>query len=558
MMDPGLENGIGYHSGLWHPTPVSSVYGNHSKSSVLSSLWKSEILGLLKEKGTRKLIFLLIFCATCYCVLLVWSSSTQSMSLLAYSYTVGFNLLSLLICVLSLWVEHQPPTPLFTFGYDRFEVLAVFGSTVLAQLASLFIIKESIERLVVEQPEVHIGRLLLGAGVAFTSHLVVLYGCSHTALDHVAAASSSSWLQEHVSDISQSVCSVMPALGGLLLPRVNPMLLVACTGGFSLVLADILIEFKGCYVVDTLAGIWIALTMWATMLPMSVYSGKVLMQTTPSHLVGQLDKCLRETLTIDGVLEFRNEHFWTLSFGKMAGSLQVRVRRDANEQMVLAHVVDRLSSIVSELTVQVFKDDWALRRGVGSMGSGVGIPTSSFPVIPNDIAFGNNHSPSKTGYRSFSTSVSPATSLGDAHPSLSSGSFQSKTDLSVPMSSNSYLSLPYSRTVPGVSGLGNSLSMSSHALNTEAVSHSHSQPSKYPSMTDVTFLPTQRFDVSTGRRKKESPCPDKEHVNNFQNYPFSPNCSVSPKTAMHQPHEENLLISGVTSFDAESLTYRPR
>ncbi|KAK7868992.1 hypothetical protein R5R35_013910 [Gryllus longicercus] len=518
MMDPGLENGIGYHSGLWHPTPVSSVYGDHSKSSVLSSLWKSEILGLLKEKGTRKLIFLLIFCATCYCLLLVWSSSTQSMSLLAYSYTVGFNLLSLLICVLSLWVEHQPPTPLFTFGYDRFEVLAVFGSTVLAQLASLFIIKESIERLVVEQPEVHIGRLLLGAGVAFTSHLVVLYGCSHTALDHVAAASSSSWLQEHVSDISQ----------------------------------------RGCYVVDTLAGIWIALTMWATMLPMSVYSGKVLMQTTPSHLVGQLDKCLRETLTIDGVLEFRNEHFWTLSFGKMAGSLQVRVRRDANEQMVLAHVVDRLSSIVSELTVQVFKDDWALRRGVGSMGSGVGIPTSSFPVIPNDIAFGNNHSPSKTGYRSFSTSVSPATSLGDTHPSLSSGSFQSKTDLSVPMSSNSYLSLPYSRTVPGVSGLSNSLSMSSHALNTEAVSHSHSQPSKYPSMTDVTFLPTQRFDVSTGRRKKESPCPDKEHVNNFQNYPFSPNCSVSPKTAMHQPHEENLLISGVTSFDAESLTYRPR
>ena len=38
-------------------------------------------------------------------------------------------------------------------------------------------------------------------------------------------------------------------------------------------------------------------------------------QTTPSHVVSQLDKCLREALTLDGVLEFRHEHFWTLSTG---------------------------------------------------------------------------------------------------------------------------------------------------------------------------------------------------------------------------------------------------
>ena len=41
------------------------------------------------------------------------------------------------------------------------------------------------------------------------------------------------------------------------------------------------------------------------------------LQTTPSHIIGQLDKCLREASTLDGVLEFRNEHFWTLGFGTM-------------------------------------------------------------------------------------------------------------------------------------------------------------------------------------------------------------------------------------------------
>jgi zinc transporter 6 len=57
--------------------------------------------------------------------------------------------------ILSIWVLRNGPAPLFSFGYERFEVLAVFASTVLAQLGSLFIAKESIERLVLEQPEIH-------------------------------------------------------------------------------------------------------------------------------------------------------------------------------------------------------------------------------------------------------------------------------------------------------------------------------------------------------------------------------------------------------------------
>ena len=51
--------------------------------------------------------------------------------------------------------------------------------------------------------------------------------------------------------------------------------------------------------------------------PLTSYAGRVLLQTTPAHLVPQLDRMLREALTIDGVLEFKNEHFWTVSFGKL-------------------------------------------------------------------------------------------------------------------------------------------------------------------------------------------------------------------------------------------------
>lgn len=38
--------------------------------------------------------------------------------------------------------------------------------------------------------------------------------------------------------------------------------------------------------------------------------------------------------------------------------MHVRIRRDASEQMVLAHVTTRLHALVATLTVQIFKDDW--------------------------------------------------------------------------------------------------------------------------------------------------------------------------------------------------------
>ena len=47
-----------------------------------------------------------------------------------------------------------------------------------------------------------------------------------------------------------------------------------------------------------------------------------------------------------------------MSRSLQAGSVHVRVRRDADEQMVLAHVFHRLSNLVPLLNVHIFKDDW--------------------------------------------------------------------------------------------------------------------------------------------------------------------------------------------------------
>ncbi|XP_012583100.1 PREDICTED: zinc transporter 6 isoform X3 [Condylura cristata] len=269
------------------------------------------------DRRSWKILLFGVINLTCTGFLLMWCNSTNSIALTAYTYLTIFDLFSLMTCLISYWVMMRKPSPVYSFGFERLEVLAVFASTVLAQLGALFILKESAERFL-EQPEIHTGRLLVGTFVALSFNLFTMLSIRNKPFAYVSEAATTSWLQEHVADLSRS----------------------------------------NYFAVDTASAIAIALMTFGTMYPMSVYSGKVLLQTTPPHVIGQLDKLIREVSTLDGVLEVRNEHFWTLGFGTLAGSVHVRIRRDANEQMVLAHVTNRLYTLVSILTVQIFKDDW--------------------------------------------------------------------------------------------------------------------------------------------------------------------------------------------------------
>nr|XP_033469994.1 zinc transporter 6 [Epinephelus lanceolatus] len=319
------------------------------------------------RRSWRILLFgaLNLLCTGC---LLMWCSSTNSMALTAYTYLTIFDLFSLITCLISSWVTMKKPSQVYSFGFDRLEVLAVFASTVLVQLGALFILKESVERFM-EQPEVHTGRLLVGTFVALFFNLLTLLSVKNKPFTYVSEAASSSWLQEHVADLSRSLCGIVPGLSSVLLPRMNPFVLINMAGALSLCITYMLIEINNYNAVDTASAVAIALMTFGTMYPMSVYSGKVLLQTTPSHIIGQLDKLLREVSTLDGVLEVRNEHFWTVGFGSLAGSAHVRIRRDANEQLVLAHVTNRLLPLVSTLTVQIFKDDWTRPLLTGALSA---------------------------------------------------------------------------------------------------------------------------------------------------------------------------------------------
>lgn len=262
------------------------------------------------------------------------------------------------------------PTHKFSYGLARVPVLAVFSTTTLAQLFSIFLSKESFEHLL--SPDHHGSHdasaaheheveemgggwpYFVGSAASSVALLLSAYALKNQPFQHVLTSATASSLQEHAADLSHAVCFVIPGLSRLLLPRINSMVLLAMTTTGLLMLCE---HFKHDFAwADPVCCLLLSVAVFSTMWPLSTYTGMILLQTTPPHLINQIDRCVSEAQHIDGVLELKSERYWQLDFNQLVGTVDVRVRREADEQAVLARVTEKLSSVITVLTVQVVKD----------------------------------------------------------------------------------------------------------------------------------------------------------------------------------------------------------
>lgn len=96
---------------------------------------------------------------------------------------------------------------------------------------------------------------------------------------------------------------------------------------------------------------------------MAKETASILLLATPHKVKDQLYACVGKINALDGVLGCSEERFWTASSGRLVASLKVRLRNDAKESDVLHSTYQIFGSLVSELTVQIEKDDWSVHSG---------------------------------------------------------------------------------------------------------------------------------------------------------------------------------------------------
>ncbi|XP_048505350.1 zinc transporter 6-A-like isoform X3 [Athalia rosae] len=294
--------------------------------------WKIQILKLFGDRKSKWILCLIGYNSAIVYELSTWTTSTNSLALRAYVNTILFNTFALFVCLVSVWVSQNLP--------DRPP-------------------KDDEEP--VNKPASNHSRSNSTSGYPqyqknFTSHFP-RHSISGPCL--FKDGTNAHRLQENVSKVAP--LSIL----GLEKYEVLALLVSSCLAiaAASLIALEALSRIKDqpiihtdTHVADTAAALALVALATASMLPLAFYTASIILQKLPHYMGEQLDKCLREALNIDGVLEFRNERFWTQSFGKLAGTVQVRIRRDANESHVLERVMAGLSQIVTTLTVQEFRE----------------------------------------------------------------------------------------------------------------------------------------------------------------------------------------------------------
>lgn len=122
----------------------------------------------------------------------------------------------------------------------------------------------------------------------------------------------------------------------------------------SVAATDVIVVFGWPFqMADLIGAALINVILLITMLPLSLYCAAILLQATPEYLNVELDNLRSELTTMDGVLEVKNAHFWSVGFQQVAGSIHVRVSRNANQQHVLAHIIIKVYPIVPNCDIQV-------------------------------------------------------------------------------------------------------------------------------------------------------------------------------------------------------------
>jgi zinc transporter 6 len=306
-------------------------------------------------------------CICCFLYLFYVVSATRSLVLTGAAWLSIFSFFAVFSTILNLGV-HSSPTDKYTYGFVRASVLTVFSTSVLAQLSAILQLKEALESVIAAGHHHHPGLgdapshavnhyFYSAAAVSSFSLFLAAYSVTNQPFQHVLTASQSSSLQEHATDISYFICQIFPGMSRFLLPRLNAMSLLAFISSTCCVLTHwFMNDFEW---FDSLATLILSCAIFSTMYPLTYYTGMILLQTTPTHVHAQIDRCLSEATTVDGVLELKNSHFWQLDFNTIAGTVDVRIRRDADEQVVLAMVTEKLYSVINNLSIQVVKDsDW--------------------------------------------------------------------------------------------------------------------------------------------------------------------------------------------------------
>ncbi|NWY02476.1 ZNT5 protein, partial [Nothoprocta ornata] len=359
-------------------TPLYNFMGDalQQSSQSLPRFIKESLKQILEEYDSRQIFYFLCLNLAFTFVELFYGVWTNSLGLISDGFHMLFDCSALVMGLFAALMTRWKATRIFSYGYGRVEILSGFINGLFLLVIAFFVFTESVARLV-DPPDidtnmltpVSVGGLLVNlVGIcAFShahSHGAPRAGCHAHEHGHAHHGHAHG---EHGHAHGAAAAPMNANMRGKCARRAKPPLqqapgvflhvLADTLGSVGVIVSTIFIQQFGWLIADPLCSLFIATLIFLSVIPLLKDACQVLLLRIPPEQEKNLHAALEKIQKIDGVISYRDPHFWCHSASVVAGTIHVQVMSEVMEPRIVQQVTAILKDAgVNNLTVQVEKE----------------------------------------------------------------------------------------------------------------------------------------------------------------------------------------------------------
>uniref|UniRef100_A0A8C0JA88 Zinc transporter n=1 Tax=Chelonoidis abingdonii TaxID=106734 RepID=A0A8C0JA88_CHEAB len=324
----------------------------HSSQS-LPRFIKESLKQILEEYDSRQIFYFLCLNLAFTFVELFYGVWTNSLGLISDGFHMLFDCSALVMGLFAALMTRWKATRIFSYGYGRVEILSGFINGLFLMVIAFFVFMESVARLV-DPPDIDTNMLTPVSVGGLIVNLVGICAFSHA---HSHGASRGGC---HSHDHSHSHHGHVHGHRGGMNANMRGVflhVLADTLGSVGVIISTIFIQQFGWLIADPLCSLFIATLIFLSVIPLIKDACQVLLLRLPPECEKDLHIALEKIQKIDGLISYRDPHFWCHSASVVAGTLHVQVMSDVMEQRIIQQVTAVLKDAgVNNLTVQVEKE----------------------------------------------------------------------------------------------------------------------------------------------------------------------------------------------------------
>lgn len=302
---------------------------------------------IFADKNSRNLFLFLILNFSFAFVELIYGWWSNSLGLISDSFHMFFDCTGLLGGLVASIITKWKADDKFSFGYVRAEVLAGFTNGIFLFFVAIFLMSESVERLI-EPPEVKHERMFVVSVLGLLVNLVGIYAFQH-GHSHGGGHGHSHGGHSHGDHGHSHEGNNSQIMRGVFLH-----ILADTLGSVGVIISAILMHLFGWMIADPICSMFIALLVIASIYSLIKESLLILMQRSPRELDNKLPACYQKVMQLAGVYGVHEPHFWTLCSNVFVGSLKLEVAKAADAKYIVSHTHSIFASVgVKQLFVQL-------------------------------------------------------------------------------------------------------------------------------------------------------------------------------------------------------------